>query len=72
MSNTDARRRALEVRDDFELEPTSLFSYQSAGKVIVLGDEKAQINHPHRMSQPRMTGFNRYLCFRNVTEPSYP
>ena len=41
MSNTEARASALVAGENFELEPTSLFSYQSAGKVVVLGDEAA-------------------------------
>lgn len=41
MSNVDARQQALAVRDAFEFEPTSLVSYQSTGKVIVLGDDDA-------------------------------
>lgn len=40
MSNSDARQRALEVRDGFEFEPTSLVTYRSAGKIIALGDEE--------------------------------
>ena len=39
MSNNDARQRALEVRDAFRLEPTSLVTYRSAGKIIALGDD---------------------------------
>ena len=44
MSNALARQRALEARDSFELEPTSLVSYRSAGKVIALGDPAALQN----------------------------
>ena len=40
MSNSDARQRALEVRDAFKFEPTSLITYRSAGKIIALGDEE--------------------------------
>ncbi len=38
MSNTDARDAALAVRDAFRLEPTSLVTYRSAGRVLALGD----------------------------------
>jgi hypothetical protein len=38
MSNSEARQQALEVRDGFALEPTSLISYRSSGKLIALGD----------------------------------
>ncbi len=41
MSNNDAQKQALAQRDAFEFEPTSLISYQSAGKVIVVGDDDA-------------------------------
>ncbi|TNF91165.1 MAG: hypothetical protein EP300_01210, partial [Gammaproteobacteria bacterium] len=41
MSNAKARGSALDARDSFEFEPTSLVSYQSSGKVIALGDEEA-------------------------------
>jgi ferredoxin len=41
MSNRAARQRALEVLAAFELEPTSLVTYQSAGKIIALGDAGA-------------------------------
>ena len=41
MSNSDARQRALGVRDAFEFEPTSLVTYRSAGRVIALGDDDA-------------------------------
>ena len=37
MSNNAARQQALALRDAFECEPTSLISYQSAGKVMVVG-----------------------------------
>jgi len=40
MGNSEARQQALEVRDSFELEPTSLITYQSSGKVIALGDDE--------------------------------
>jgi len=39
MSNSEARLQALDVRDAFALEPTSLISYRSSGKVIALGDD---------------------------------
>jgi ferredoxin len=42
MSNHDARQQALAVFAAFEFEPTSLVSYQSAGKLLALGD-KAQL-----------------------------
>ncbi|MCP4387282.1 MAG: 4Fe-4S dicluster domain-containing protein [Gammaproteobacteria bacterium] len=38
MSNSEARQQALEVRDAFVLEPTSLITYRSNGKLIALGD----------------------------------
>ncbi len=41
MSNNDAQKQALAQRDAFEFEPTSLISYQSAGKVIAVGDNDA-------------------------------
>ncbi len=41
MSNKQAQQQALALRDSFEFEPTSLVSYQSAGKVIVVGDDDA-------------------------------
>jgi len=41
MSNTDAREQAVALYDAFEFEPTSLLSYQSAGKLLALGDEAA-------------------------------
>ena len=41
MSNSDARAQALVTRDAFQFQPTSLVSYHSAGKVLVLGDEAA-------------------------------
>ena len=41
MSNAKARGSALDARDSFEFEPTSVVSYQSSGKVIALGDEEA-------------------------------
>ncbi|MFZ9038101.1 MAG: 4Fe-4S binding protein [Gammaproteobacteria bacterium] len=39
MSNSEARQRALEVLTAFELEPTSLVTYRSTGKIIALGDD---------------------------------
>lgn len=41
MSNRQAQQKALALRDSFEFEPTSLVPYQSAGKVIVVGDDDA-------------------------------
>jgi ferredoxin len=41
MSNKDARKQALALLDSFEFEPTSLVAYQSAGKVLALGDAEA-------------------------------
>ena len=41
MSNNDAQKQALAQRDAFQFEPTSLISYQSAGKVIAVGDDDA-------------------------------
>ena len=41
MSNKQAQQQALALRDNFEFEPTSLVTYQSAGKVIVVGDDDA-------------------------------
>ena len=38
MSNTNAREQALALFDAFEVEPTSLVSYRSGGKLLVLGD----------------------------------
>jgi len=39
MSNRDARQQAMALFEAFKFEPTSLVSYQSAGKLLVLGDE---------------------------------
>jgi ferredoxin len=39
MSNHQARQQAIALFDAFEVEPTSLVSYQSAGKLLALGDE---------------------------------
>jgi len=41
MSNNDAQKQVLALLDDFEFEPTSLITYQSAGKVIAVGDDNA-------------------------------
>ena len=41
MSNKQAQKQAFALRDSFEFEPTSLITYQSAGKVIVVGDDEA-------------------------------
>jgi len=41
MSNKDARKQALASLQSFEFEPTSLVAYQSAGKVLALGDTGA-------------------------------
>ena len=39
MSNREARQQAIALFEAFEFEPTSLVSYQSAGKLLALGDE---------------------------------
>ena len=39
MSNHEARQQAMALFEAFEFEPTSLISYQSAGKLLALGDE---------------------------------
>jgi len=39
MSNLEARQQAITLFEAFKFEPTSLVSYQSAGKVLALGDE---------------------------------
>jgi ferredoxin len=39
MSNRQAQQQALALRDSFEFEPTSLVTYQSAGKVLAVGDD---------------------------------
>jgi ferredoxin len=39
MSNIEAREQAVALYDDFQFEPTSLLSYQSAGRLLALGDE---------------------------------
>jgi len=41
MSNSEAREQAMALHDAFEPEPTSLLSYQSAGKLLALGDAAA-------------------------------
>lgn len=41
MSNIEARKQALAVRDAVEFEPTSLVGYQSGGKVLALGDAES-------------------------------
>jgi ferredoxin len=41
MSNTEAREKAMALQAAYEFEPTSLLSYQSAGKLLALGDEAA-------------------------------
>jgi len=41
MSNSEAREQAMALHDAFEFEPTSLISYQSAGKLLALGDAAA-------------------------------
>ena len=38
MSNVTAREQALALFDAYEVEPTSLVSYRSAGKLLVLGE----------------------------------
>ena len=40
MNNNNARKQALATRDAFVLEPTSLITYRSSGKVIALGDDE--------------------------------
>ena len=44
MSNVEAREQAVALYDNFEFEPTSLLSYQSAGKLLALGGEAALKN----------------------------
>lgn len=39
MSNRQAQQQAMALRDSFEFEPTSLVTYQSAGKVLAVGDD---------------------------------
>ena len=39
MTNSDARQQALALFAAYKFEPTSLVSYQSAGKLLALGDE---------------------------------
>lgn len=41
MSNSAARQKALETRDNARLEATGLIRYQSAGGIVALGDEAA-------------------------------
>ncbi len=43
MSNTSygARQAALSVLDGFQVTPTSLISYQSSGRVVVIGDQNS-------------------------------
>jgi len=41
MGNKDAQQQALALLDSFEFEPTSLVAYQSAGKVLALGDAES-------------------------------
>jgi len=41
MSNVEAREKAVALYDNFEFEPTSLIGYQSAGRLLALGDEAA-------------------------------
>ena len=41
MSNSEAREQAMALHDAFEFEPTSLLSYQSAGRLLALGDAVA-------------------------------
>ena len=41
MRNKQAQEQALALRDGFQFEPTSLISYQSTGKLIVVGDDDA-------------------------------
>ena len=39
MSNLNAKQTALTMLDAFEPKPTSLISYQSNGRVVIIGDE---------------------------------
>ena len=39
MSNVEARQQAIALFEAFKFEPTSLLSYQSAGKLLALGDK---------------------------------
>ena len=41
MTNSAARQEALAVLETFRLQPTSQVSYQSAGKIIALGDSES-------------------------------
>ena len=41
MSDRDARRAALAALADIRLEPTSLVTYRSAGRILALGEETA-------------------------------
>ena len=41
MSGTSAREAALDAAAEVQLEPTSLVSYQSSGKLLVVGDDVA-------------------------------
>ncbi len=59
MSNSEARQQALEVRDAFALEPTSLITYRSNGKVIALGDD-AMLEQCDEL--PATVDINRISC----------
>ena len=61
MRNSDARKSALDARDCFELEPTSLFGYRSSGKVIVLGDENPS-GHQSSLTTVRHVMSSGELC----------
>jgi len=68
MGNSDARKSALDARDCFELEPTSLFSYRSTGKVIVLGDENTL---PHCDGLPSSIDVSRVATAGPVSIEGY-
>ncbi len=57
MSNTSssAREAAMSVLDSFEVSPTSLISYQSNGRIVVIGDQSSlglcrQWNNPDNLT----------------------
>ena len=41
MSNLTAQKKAMALRDSFEFEPTSLVTYQSTGRLLVIGNDDA-------------------------------
>ncbi len=59
MSNSEARRQALDVRNAFTAEPTSLISYRSNGKLIALGDA-VRLRHCDQL--PATLDINRIEC----------